>query len=55
METHILFRILLPLLIVAFAAHRGYYVRKHGNEENTLKKREEGLASKVAGLLGFWA
>jgi protein-S-isoprenylcysteine O-methyltransferase Ste14 len=53
METHIFFRILLPLLIVAFAAHRGYYVRKHGNEENTLKKREEGLASKVAGLLGI--
>jgi protein-S-isoprenylcysteine O-methyltransferase Ste14 len=51
MET--VFRILLPILIIAFAAHRGYYVRKHGGEKNTLKKREEGLASKVAGLLGL--
>lgn len=47
-----LFRILLPVLIILFAAHRGYYVRKHGNEENSLKKREEGLASKIAGILG---
>ena len=49
----LIFRILLPLLIIAFAAHRGYYVRKHGKEENTLKQREEGLASKIAGLLGL--
>ena len=49
----LIFRILLPLLIIAFAAHRGYYVRKHGKEENTLKQREEGLASKTAGLLGL--
>jgi protein-S-isoprenylcysteine O-methyltransferase Ste14 len=53
MESDLPFRILLPLLILAFAAHRGYYVRKHGIEENTLKKREEGLATKVAGLLGL--
>lgn len=51
MET--IFRIILPIFIVAFAAHRGYYVRKHGSEENTLKKRENGLASKLAGILGL--
>ena len=51
MET--IFRILLPVLIISFALHRGYYVRKHGGEKNTLKKREEGLVSKVAGLLGI--
>jgi protein-S-isoprenylcysteine O-methyltransferase Ste14 len=51
MET--IFRILVPGLILAFAAHRGYYVRKHGAEENTLKKRDEGLASKLAGMLGL--
>jgi len=51
MET--VFRILLPALIIAFAVHRGYYVRKHGEEGSTLKKREEGLASKLAGLLGI--
>jgi protein-S-isoprenylcysteine O-methyltransferase Ste14 len=51
MET--IFGIVLPAIIVAFALHRGYYVRKHGREENTLKKREEGLASKIAGLLGM--
>lgn len=53
MQTEIIFRILLPVLIIAFAVHRGYYVRKHGREENTLKKREEGLTSRIAGLLGL--
>jgi len=51
MET--IFRILLPVLIIAFAAHRGYYVRREGKEQDTLKKREEGLASKVAGIFGL--
>lgn len=51
MET--IFRITLPFLIIAFAAHRGYYVRKHGKEENTLKKREEGWTSKIAAVLGM--
>lgn len=51
MET--IFRIILPAVIVAFALHRGYYVRKHREERNTLKKREEGLASKIAGILGM--
>ena len=53
METDTIFRIILPVLILSFAAHRGYYVRKHGEEQNTLKKREEGLVSKIAGLLGI--
>ena len=53
MNTIAIFRILLPLLIIAFALHRGYYVRKHGPEQNTLKKREEGLLSRIAGVLGL--
>ena len=53
MEIETMFRIILPVLIISFAAHRGYYVRKQGEEQNTLKKREEGLASKIAGLLGM--
>jgi protein-S-isoprenylcysteine O-methyltransferase Ste14 len=53
METETIFRIIVPVLILSFALHRGYYVRKHGEEQNTLKKREEGLASKIAGLLGL--
>ena len=53
MEIETIFRIILPALIISFAAHRGYYVRKHGDEQGTLKKREEGLASKIAGLLGM--
>jgi protein-S-isoprenylcysteine O-methyltransferase Ste14 len=44
METPTIFRILLPILLLAFAVHRGYYVRKHG---------QEGLASKLAGILGL--
>ncbi|NWG06789.1 MAG: isoprenylcysteine carboxylmethyltransferase family protein [Chloroflexi bacterium] len=54
METESIFRVLLPLLIIAFALHRGYYVKNHSKSEDaTLKKREEGLASKLAGLLGM--
>ena len=53
METETIFRIVLPLLIFAYIAHRGYYTLKHGREENTLKKRKEGLASKLAGLIGL--
>lgn len=52
-HTVAIFRILLPVLIIAFAFHRGYYVRKHGPEQDTLKKREEGLLSRVAGVLGL--
>ena len=55
MET--LFRIILPVLIIAFAAHRGYYVKNHSQPEDvTLKQRQEGIASKVSevlGLIGF--
>jgi len=54
METQTIFRIILPILIVAFIAHRGYYVKtKSRPEDATLKKREEGIASKIAGLLGM--
>ncbi len=52
MNTETTFRIIIPALIVAFVAHRGYYVRKHGKEENTLKKREEGTVTWFAGILG---
>src|SRR5687767_4676255 len=53
METATIFRIILPVLILSFATHRGYYIRKHGEEKNTLKKREEGWVSRIAGLLGI--
>jgi len=54
METETYFRVLLPTLIVAFAAHRGYYVKNHSRPEDiTLKKREEGIAFKIASLLGM--
>jgi protein-S-isoprenylcysteine O-methyltransferase Ste14 len=52
MATETVFRIVLPLIMITFVAHRGYYVRKLGKEENTLKKREEGPASKLAGMIG---
>jgi len=52
MDTETIFRIILPLLMIAFMAHRGYYVRKHGEEADTLKKREEGSVTKLAGILG---
>ena len=54
MQTETIFRILLPILIIGFALHRGYYVKNHSKpDEATLKKREEGAASKLAGLLGM--
>lgn len=52
METEITFRVLLPILIISFVAHRGYYVKFHSKpESDTMKKREEGTVSKVASLL----
>ena len=52
MET--LFRIILPVLIITFAMHRGYYVKNHGQPDDiTLKKRQQGLDSKVGGMLGL--
>jgi len=52
MET--LFRIILPVLIITFAMHRGYYVKNHSQPDGiTLKKRQQGLASKVGGVLGL--
>jgi protein-S-isoprenylcysteine O-methyltransferase Ste14 len=54
LNTETIFRILLPLLIIGFAVHRGYYVKTHSQpEEATLKKREERTVAKIAGLLGM--
>ena len=54
METETIFRILLPLLIISFAVHRGYYVKYHSKPEvATVRKREEGVVSKIAGVLGI--
>lgn len=54
MENETLFRILLPVLLIGFALHRGYYIKNHSKPEDvTVKKREEGTASKIAGLLGM--
>src|SRR5688500_10371602 len=59
MQTENIFRIILPILIVAFIAHRGYYTKKSARpEKDTLKKREEGLVTKLAqilSLIGFVA
>jgi protein-S-isoprenylcysteine O-methyltransferase Ste14 len=49
-----IFKVLLPALIMAFALHRGYYVKNYSKPEDaTLKKREEGWASKISGLFGL--
>jgi protein-S-isoprenylcysteine O-methyltransferase Ste14 len=54
MESETPFRIILPLLLIAFIAHRGYYTKKYREADgDTLKKRDEGPATKVAGLLGM--
>lgn len=54
MDTETIFRIILPVLILSFALHRGYYVRNFSKPEDaTIRKREEGTASKIAGLLGM--
>ncbi|MGD8403231.1 MAG: isoprenylcysteine carboxylmethyltransferase family protein [Anaerolineales bacterium] len=49
-----LFRFILPMLILAFVAHRGYYIKKQSKpNEETLEQREEGSASKLASFLGL--
>ena len=54
MDTETIFRILLPALIVLFVIHRGYYVGRHSKPESeTIKRREEGMASTLAGLLSL--
>jgi len=54
METENILRVLLPILIISFSLHRGYYVKYHSKpESDTMKKREEGLVSQIAGLLGM--
>lgn len=54
MPTETIFRILLPALIIAFVAHRGYYVKYQSRpEDDTVKQRQEGMLSKIAGLLGM--
>lgn len=59
MQTENIFRIILPILIVAFIAHRGYYTRRSARpEKDTLKKHEAGLITKLAeslSLIGFTA
>ena len=54
MDDQTIFRIILPTLIVLFVLHRGYYVSRHSKpEDQTLKRREEGTASTVAGFLSL--
>ena len=59
MQTEYIFRLILPILIVTFITHRGYYTKKAARPENdTLKKREEGFITKLAevfSLIGFVA
>ena len=54
METETSFRVIAPLLLIVFAAHRGYYVKYHSKPEDaTLKQRAEGTTSRMAGMLGM--
>jgi protein-S-isoprenylcysteine O-methyltransferase Ste14 len=54
MERETIFRIIVPLIIVLFVAHRGYYVARYSKPENeTLKQRKAGAASTFAGLLSL--
>lgn len=53
MHSETFFRIILPLVIVIFALHRGYYVKNYSKPDDaTLKKREEGIVTKIASVLG---
>jgi len=48
MDTELVFRSLLLVLILGFMVHRGYYSRKYRpSEENTIKERE---ASRISGV-----
>lgn len=46
-----MFRIILPVVIITFVAHRGYYTNKNKvSASDTLKMREESLPSKLAAI-----
>jgi len=48
MENETIFRIILPVIILAFATHRGYYYKKYSeSEKDTLRKRDEGWSAKL--------
>jgi len=52
MDTELVFRILVLILLVGFIAHRGYYSRKYRPAEgNTIKQREASRTSGVANVL----
>ncbi|HVF24563.1 MAG TPA: isoprenylcysteine carboxylmethyltransferase family protein [Anaerolineales bacterium] len=54
MQTENIFRVILPILIVGFIAHRGYYTKKSAGPENdTLKQREKDLVTKLAEVLSL--
>lgn len=54
MDTQTIFRIILPAVVILFVIHRGYYVSRHSRpEDQTVKRRQEGIASTVAGLLSL--
>jgi len=49
-----IFRIILPVLLLSFMAHRGYYNKMHTRPDvESLQQREEGVVSKLADLLGM--
>lgn len=54
MPNSTVFRVILPAILVIFVIHRGYYIGRYSKpEDQTLKRREEGTASTVAGLLSL--
>lgn len=54
METATIFRIVLPAVLVIFVIHRGYYVSRYSKPESeTVKRREENAASRLAGVLSL--
>ena len=56
MNTDLIFRILLLLLLVAFVAHRGYYTKKYGRPESEASRaREKSLGQKAIDLLNVLA
>lgn len=56
MDSDLVFRVALGLLLLSFFLHRGYYTKKHaGLDDRTLAKRSPGLPEHVAGILSLVA
>lgn len=54
METNLVFRVVLPVLIATFIIHRGFYTARAAQKDaDSLKERNDSPVTRLAGALGL--